>query len=113
MAKNLDLMLLLDIYGNMLTEKQQDTLKLYYEEDLSLGEIAEDNGITRQGVHNCVRKSEEYLIQLEEAMGLAKKFCSLQSDIDVLEQLISDSKPQNLEACEKITKIIQHIRSEL
>ena len=53
MSKNLDMALLLDVYGDMLTEKQKDTLTLYYDEDLSLTEIAENTGITRQGVHKC------------------------------------------------------------
>ena len=53
MAKNLDFVILLDIYGNMLTDRQRDVMELYYWEDLSLGEIAESNNITRQAVR-CV-----------------------------------------------------------
>ena len=49
MAKNLDVTLLFDIYGEMLTEKQRDFIVYYYEDDLSLSEIAQNEGITRQG----------------------------------------------------------------
>ena len=69
MSKNIENAILLDTYGSMLTEKQYDTLSLYYDEDLSLSEIAENMGITRQGVHKCIRTSEEYLTQLEETLG--------------------------------------------
>lgn len=49
MAKNLEISLLFDFYGDMLTEKQRDVVELYYNDDLSLSEIAENEGITRQG----------------------------------------------------------------
>ena len=74
MSKNIENAILLDTYGSMLTEKQYDTLSLYYDEDLSLSEIAENMGITRQGVHKCIRTSEEYLTQLEETLGFAEKY---------------------------------------
>lgn len=72
MSKNIENAILLDTYGSMLTEKQYDTLSLYYDEDLSLSEIAENMGITRQGVHKCIRTAEEYLAQLEETLGFAQ-----------------------------------------
>ena len=72
MSKNIEMAILLDTYGSMLTEKQYDTLSLYYDEDLSLSEIAENSGITRQGVHKCIRTSEEYLTQLEDTLGFAE-----------------------------------------
>ena len=61
MSKNIENAILLDTYGSMLTEKQYDTLSLYYDEDLSLSEIAENMGITRQALslrkHSDLRKS--------------------------------------------------------
>lgn len=53
MAKNLEVSFLLDFYGEMLTQKQHDFLVYYYDEDLSLSEIAENEGITRQGVRDA------------------------------------------------------------
>ncbi len=73
MAKNLDITILIDIYGYMLTEKQKDVLELYYFDDLSLAEIAENLGITRQGVRDSIKRGEETLIDLEEKLGYLKK----------------------------------------
>ena len=61
MAKNLEICSLLDFYGNMLTEKQFDIMDLYYNDDLSLGEIGDRLGISRQGVHDAVKRVEEVL----------------------------------------------------
>ena len=69
MAKDLHFTLLLDVYGPLLTEKQRETLDFYYNEDLSLGEISEETGITRQGVMNCIKKCEQRLLELEDALG--------------------------------------------
>lgn len=113
MAKDLDLLLLLDIYGNMLTERQYDTLQLYYEEDLSLGEIAENMEITRQAVHNCVKKGREYLVLLEETLCLAEKFTSLLNDIECLEVVLREANPQNKAAEEKIKRIISNIKEKI
>lgn len=73
MAKNLDFVILLDIYGNMLTDKQRDVMELYYWEDLSLGEIAESRNITRQAVRDSIKRSEQTLGEFEEKLGLAEK----------------------------------------
>ena len=58
MAKNLEIALLFDFYGEMLTEKQRDVVELYYDDDLSLSEIAENEGITRQGVRDIQEINE-------------------------------------------------------
>ena len=54
MAKNMEIAFLVDFYGDMLTEKQRDMIELYYDDDLSLSEIAENEGITRQGVRDSI-----------------------------------------------------------
>ncbi|MDR1892337.1 MAG: DNA-binding protein [Oscillospiraceae bacterium] len=69
MAKNLEIPLLLDIYGPCLTEKQRELVTYYYNDDLSLSEIAENEGITRQGVRDAVKRSETLLLKLEEELG--------------------------------------------
>ncbi len=73
MSKNLDYTILFDIYGPLLTDKQRETLDLYYNEDLSLGEIAETMGVTRQAVMGCIQKCEQHLDELESLMGLAER----------------------------------------
>lgn len=82
MAKNLEISLLLDFYGDMLTEKQKDVVELYYNEDLSLAEIAAHSHITRQGVRDSIKRAEGILIELETQLGLAKKFRRIQDGLD-------------------------------
>ncbi len=74
MSKNLDITLLLDFYGDMLTDKQRSFLSLYYNDDLSLSEIAADEGITRQGVRDAIKRAEAQLISMEERLGLVSRF---------------------------------------
>ena len=66
MAKNLEISFLLDFYGEMLTKKQHDFLIYYYDEDLSLSEIAENEGITRQGVRDAIKRAENQLFDMEK-----------------------------------------------
>ncbi len=70
MAKDLDMTVLFDIYEPLLTDKQRDTLDLYYNEDLSLREIADPEGTTRQAVMNRISKSEKRLVELEDILGI-------------------------------------------
>lgn len=65
--------ILLDIYGKMLTQRQQEVMAAYYEDDLSLGEIAENLNITRPGVHDLVQRSKSQLQSWEAQLGLAQK----------------------------------------
>jgi predicted DNA-binding protein YlxM (UPF0122 family) len=81
-AKNLEISVLLDYYGQMLTEKQLEVAQLYYNEDLSLAEIAQFANITRQGVRDSIKRAEATLLELEERMGLARKFRDYQEKID-------------------------------
>lgn len=84
MAKNLEISVLLDFYGEMLTEKQRDVVELYYNEDLSLSEIAAHSQITRQGVRDSIKRAEGILLGLEERLGLAKRFRRIQEGLDLI-----------------------------
>ncbi len=92
MAKDLRYTLYLDMYSPLLTDKQRETLELYYNEDLSLGEISEVTGITRQGVMNCIKTSETRLSELEEEMGLVERFNSLKEKVERLETALKNEK---------------------
>ncbi|MBO5449247.1 MAG: putative DNA-binding protein [Ruminococcus sp.] len=70
MSKNLEMNNLLDLYGALLTEKQLNIMDMYYNDDLSLGEIAEQCGISRQGVHDTVKRCEETVAEYEKKLGL-------------------------------------------
>lgn len=73
MSKNLEISVLLDYYGGMLTDKQRDVIDLYYNQDLSLAEIAEHEKISRQGVRDNIKRGEAYLTELEENLHMAKQ----------------------------------------
>ena len=71
--KNVKIVMLLDAYGPLLTERKYELLDLYYSEDYSLSEIAELTGLSRQGVRDSIKKSEAELRFFEEKLGLAEK----------------------------------------
>ncbi len=96
MNKNLKFSVLLDFYGSLLSERQSDIMNLYYNEDLSLGEIAEDIGITRQGVRDAVKKSEKILTETEEKLGLAARFNEIAETVSEIK-----TKLENVEFSEK------------
>ena len=109
MAKDLENTILFDVYGSLLTEKQRETLEFYYNDDLSLGEISEETGITRQGVMNCIKTSEARLTELEEQMGLVGKFKALKASVQQLERGVSEEKADTPE----IKAIIEEIKALL
>ncbi len=94
MAKNLEFSILLDFYGDMLTEKQKEVIEYYYNEDLSLSEIALNQGITRQGVRDSIKRAEALLYDMENRLGLAKKFKQMQDGLESI-----------LDIAEKISQI--------
>lgn len=73
MKKNLQISELNDIYGALLTEHQREVLRSYYDFDLSLAEIAENDGISRQAVRDALVKAEELLADFESKLGLLEK----------------------------------------
>ena len=74
MSKNLDVAVLLDFYGAMLTDKQRDAIDLYYNQDLSLSEIAELQNITRQGVRDSIKRGEVFLYDLEDKLYMFETY---------------------------------------
>lgn len=81
MAKDLTISVLYDFYGELLTEKQQEVIELYYNEDLSLAEIASYSGITRQGVRDSIKRGECQLLEFEHQLGLAKRFSEIEEKL--------------------------------
>lgn len=76
--KNLELGLLLDFYGAILPERRKDVMDLYYNDDLSLSEIAEQVGVTRQAVRETIKKTETELFFYEEKLGLLRRSAEIQ-----------------------------------
>lgn len=88
--KDLTFSVLLDYYGPVLTEKQRSILTEYYDQDLSLAEIAENYGITRQGVRDAIKHGEATLTEMEKNLGYAEKDAAQRADLARLEQLIME-----------------------
>ena len=82
--------MLFDFYGELLTEKQREYFDLHYNEDLSLAEIAEQGGISRQGVWDMIRRAEAAMIQIEEKSGLIKRFIERNAQIDEIIRELRD-----------------------
>ena len=78
--------LLYDFYGDMLTPRQKEFYDLYYNEDLSLAEIAENYGITRQGVRDVIVRAEATLTELEDKTGLIKRFHTMRQQLEQVQR---------------------------
>ena len=96
MAKNLEISLLLDFYGEMLTEKQRDMVDYYYNDDLSLSEIAENEGITRQGVRDAIKRAETQLQEMENRLGVAKRFEDMSRSLNEIIECSNQISEYNL-----------------
>lgn len=89
MAKELKFVLLLDCYGELLTEHQRNIMELYYCEDLSLSEIGEPRGITRQAVRALIKRTEGLLLHYEESLGFAERLGRMRECFESLSETAS------------------------
>ena len=107
--KDLKKAYLLDFYGDVLTERKKEVLDMYYNEDLSLAEIAEQIGISRQGVRDLIKKAEEEIYFLEEKLGLAQKMSALRLHSDKLLGIAENEElsPEIKKEIEEIAGIIK------
>lgn len=87
---------MLDFYGDMLTEKQRSFLSYYYNSDLSLSEIALNEGITRQGVRDAIKRAEAQLIKMENRLELARRFDEMREGLNEIIDLADDISEYNL-----------------
>ncbi len=116
--KNLNISFLLDFYGDILGEKQRELVDLYYNADLSLSEIAESFGMTRQGVRHSLKKAEDDLIFLENKLGLANQFVQIRENnrktvvllLSIYEQLKNCAIPNDI--TEQLLAVIEQVRSQ-
>ncbi len=90
--KLVEIGILFDFYGKLLTEKQYRIVDLFYIEDFSLSEIGEELDITRQGVYDTLKRAEEKLYQYEARLGLASKFRERHESIKEILELTKDIK---------------------
>lgn len=79
--KDMVVSVLLDFYGELLSERRREIMEMYYNEDFSLSEIADETGISRQGVRDSIKKGENELSTYEEKLGLLKRFTAMRREI--------------------------------
>ena len=92
MDKNVEIPILLDIYGGVLPKVQRDSLDMYYNSDLSLGEIADNTGKSRQSVFDTIKRGEHALQEMEENLKILEKNRILQNKIDSIRSLLMEVK---------------------
>lgn len=95
MAKDLTISYLLDFYGEALTEKQREVMEQYFNDDLSLAEIASNFGITRQGVRDAIKRGEATVLELEEKIGFAARYRTVQDGIKQIDSLARQIRFEN------------------
>ena len=115
MEKRFEISLLLDFYGELLTEKQRNIMDMYFNNDLSLSEIAEINDTSRQAIHDTIKRSDNALLVYEEKLKLLNKNHKLKenlkniiSKLDDLQINIKDEKMNKI-ICDIKTQIIENI----
>lgn len=117
MEKLVEIGMLFDFYGKLLSEKQYQAVELYYIYDLSLAEIGEEMNITRQGVFDTLKRSEQKLYHYEEILGLIKKFNkshdAIRKILDISIELEEFGKDNKLEIVYNKARKIKEIGIEI
>ncbi|MBQ9765122.1 MAG: YlxM family DNA-binding protein [Lachnospiraceae bacterium] len=118
MEKLLEQTLLFDFYGELLTEHQKQIYEEVVLDDYSLSEVAQDRGITRQGVHDLIKRCNKILADYEEKLHLVEKFMNIQRLVADIEDCAATSikegdKTNYEEAMKKIKNISEEIRKEI
>ena len=108
-SKDLSLGFIFDFYKELLSEQRKNVFDLYYNEDFSLGEIAEQVGITRQGVRDIVKKTEKQLLEYESRLGLAKRFEKISENCESIAKKLERLK-DGLQAHSELESLIEDVK---
>lgn len=111
MEKKVEISMLWQIYGKLLTEKQYEYIDYYYNNDLSLSEIAENDNITRQAVRDIIKKGERKLFEYEEKLLFMKK--TINQEQKIQQVLFNLTKIQKDSSDKQINSILEEIKKEL
>lgn len=111
MENNVKISILLEIYGNLLTEKQRALLENYYNNDLSLSEIAENEQITRQAVRDNLKKGENKLFEYEEKLGIMRK--TNEQEEQIAKVLFELTKIESKMTDKQIAKVLEDVKQKL
>ena len=111
MDKITEASLLYDFYGQLLTKRKQDVMELYHEENLSLAEIAENAGISRQGVRDVIVRAEAAMQEVEDKTGIIKRFEAQRPHLDAISKAAEEIQTINYRQYEdsrivELTKLI-------
>ncbi|HWR60742.1 MAG TPA: putative DNA-binding protein, partial [Clostridia bacterium] len=93
--KLVQIALLFDFYGQLLTEKQMEIVDMYYSNDLSLGEISEQQAISRQGVYDTLKRAEKTLFEYEEKLGLVERYIKQKDAMEKLTKMLDELINEN------------------
>ena len=96
-SRKVELAWLAAFYGGMLTEKQRLVLQLHCEEDMSLGEIAQEAGISRQGVHDMLTRTAAKLFDMEKRLGMAERFRRMEDGLTRCREALRDRRYDDAE----------------
>ncbi len=91
-SRKIELAWLTAFYGGLLTDKQRQVLMLHCEEDLSLAEIAQEAGISRQGVHDMLTRAAQRLFDMEEKLGMANRFRRMEDGLEKCRSLLEKKR---------------------
>lgn len=106
--------LLYDFYGELLTEHQREVYEAVVLEDYSVSEVASDRGISRQGVHDLVRRVDRLLEGYENRLGLVERFVRIREQVSQIRKIVSDCTAEELPATKKaVAEISRSIWEQL
>ena len=91
-GRKIELAWLTAFYGGLLTDKQRQVLTLHCEEDLSLAEIAQEAGVSRQGVHDMLTRAAQRLFDMEEKLGMAARFQRMEDGLEKCRTLLKEKR---------------------
>ena len=111
MGKNLNMSILMDFYGQLLTPKQLEALEFYYNDDLSLAEIADEMSISRQGVRDFIKRGEKQLEEFEEKLGLAQRFEDIKRNAERINTVV-DELSQSCGEKKEFNELMEKVKSE-
>lgn len=111
--KNLNITVLLDFYGKLLSDKARDIMEMYYMEDLSLAEIAENKGITRQGVRDNIVRAQKELENFEANLNLLERFKRISANVDSIKCVLNNEAQISPKVKSKITELFNKIEEDL
>ena len=90
--ETLEMILLFDYYGDLLTDRQKLCLDMHYNQDLSLAEIAQEAGVSRQGVHDMLTRAAQRLFDMEEKLGMAARFQRMEEGLEECRTLMKEKR---------------------